>query len=79
MPALHRELDCVLAEACVQHCGSELKHGVGAAVRPARLPALVHVGTHQVVDRAPSNLMGNRADRPLQDALVEAYEDDHPG
>jgi len=68
-----------VAEASVQRCGSDLKHAVGAAGRPAHLPALVHAGTHQVVDRAPSNLMGYRADRPLQDALVEAYEDAHPG
>jgi len=29
--ALRRELDCLLAEASVQHCGPDLKHAVGAA------------------------------------------------
>ncbi len=50
--ALRRESDCVLAEASVQHRGPDLKYAVGAAGRPAHLPALVHAGTHQLVDGA---------------------------
>jgi len=50
--ALRRELECLVAEAPVQHCGPDLKHAVGALGRPAHLFALVHAGTHQLIDRA---------------------------
>jgi hypothetical protein len=50
--ALRREWDCLVAKAPVQHCGPDLKHAVGAAGRPAHLSALVHAGTHQLVDGA---------------------------
>jgi len=38
---LRRELDCLLAEASVQHCGPDLKHAMGAAGRRAHLPSLI--------------------------------------
>ena len=50
--ALRREWDCLVAEAPVQHRGPDLKHTMGAAGRPAHLFALVHAGTHQLVDGA---------------------------
>jgi len=50
--ALRREWDCLVAKAPVQHRGPDLKYAVGAAGRPAHLPALVHAGTHQLVDGA---------------------------
>ena len=50
--ALRREPDCVSAEAFVQHRGPDLKHAMGAAGRRGHLPALVHAGTHQMVDGA---------------------------
>ncbi len=48
--ALRRELDRLMAKPSVQHCGPDLKHAVSAAGRPAHLSALVHAGTHQLVD-----------------------------
>ena len=50
--ALRRELDCLLAEASVQHRGPDLKHTVRASGRPAHMPSLVHARVDQVVDRA---------------------------
>ncbi len=50
--ALRRELDCLLAEAPVQHRGPDLKYAVRAPGRPAHLPPLVHARVDQVVDRA---------------------------
>ena len=50
--ALRRELDCLLAEASVQHRGPDLEHTVCASRRPAHLPPLVHAGIHEVVDGA---------------------------
>jgi len=52
--ALRRELECLVAEASVQHCGPDLKHAMSAARRPAHLPSLVHAYVDQVVDRALS-------------------------
>ena len=50
--ALRRELDCLLAEASVQHRGPDLEHTVCASQRPAHLPPLVHARVDQLVDRA---------------------------
>jgi len=50
--ALRRELDWLVAKASVQQRGSDLKHTVSTAGRPAHLPALVHAGVHQLIDGA---------------------------
>ncbi len=50
--ALRRELNCWVAKPPVQHSGPDLKHTMGALGRPAHLPALVHAGTHQLIDGA---------------------------
>ena len=49
---LRRKLDCLVAQASVQHCGPDLEHAMGAAGRPAHLPALVHACVHQLIDGA---------------------------
>jgi len=47
--ALRRELDCLVAEASIQHCGPDLKHTMSTPGRPAHLPSSIHACVHQLI------------------------------